>query len=65
MFLFTLCAFGFSDVKTGFFSKSGYRFAESGFLPVIERLLSTDYGGIGVHKGANFCAELEYSFFQN
>jgi len=47
------------------FSKTGYRFAETGFLPVIERLLSYDYHGIGVRKGANLSAGLEYSFFQN
>jgi len=45
------------------FSVNGSRLAETGFLPVIERLLSTDYRGIGVSKGANLSAELEYSFF--
>jgi len=54
-----------SDVKTGFFSETGNRFAETGFLPVIERLLSTDYHGISIHKGSNLSAELEYSFKKN
>jgi len=45
------------------FSKTSYWFAETGFLPVIKRPLSYDYRGIGVHKGANLIAELEYSFF--
>jgi len=33
------------DVKTGFFSLTGRQSAETSFLPVIKRLLSTDYRG--------------------
>jgi len=39
------------------FSKTGNRFAETDFLPLIERLLSNDYHGSDVHKGANLGAE--------
>jgi len=50
-----------SDVKTGFFPKRETGLQKPLILPVIERLLSTDYRGI--RKGANFSAELEYSLF--
>jgi len=46
------------------FSTTGNRLAETGFLPVIKRLLSTDYRGIGIRKRANLSAKLEYSFFK-
>jgi len=47
------------------FSKTGDRFAETGFLPIIKKLLCTDDGGMGIRKGANLSAKLEYSFCQN
>jgi len=54
-----------SDVKTGVFPKLVTGLQKLVFLPVIKRLLSTDYHGIGIRKGANLSAELEYAFFQN